>query len=272
VAFAVSVLCALSRSEAAQKQAEGEDAYYYQISGIVYIWEYDLKTHALGQERIPNAGLRFDIVGKAAPAAGSGQGLYHIIQFPAILSDEFVSDSKLVSKKDNGKYFAIRVDEFDAHLADGFIEKRYQTWSPRPTFGASLAVPFKLRFKTRGQNIKLNTDVTLGGYVGAKMRLDSSRPYYVSLIATLGLAFLPLNDNNNPPTDSMASKGDSTVVGVTGSVGLVMELSDFQLGILVGIDRAAGETGKDWIYNNKPWVSFSIGYAFFGSSEPKAAK
>jgi hypothetical protein len=139
-------------------------------------------------------------------------------------------------------------------------------------------VPFKVRFKTQGQNIKLNTDVTLGGYVGAKTRLDSSRPYYVSLIATLGLAFLPLNDNTNLSMDAMvsmdkmASKGDSTVVGVTGSVGFVIELSDFQLGVLAGIDRAAGEAGKDWIYNNKPWVSFSIGYAFFGSSEPKAAK
>jgi hypothetical protein len=85
-------------------------------------------------------------------------------------------------------------------------------------------------------------------------------------VLTLELSTLAINDNTiNTTTNSTTKNGDGLVLGITGSVGVVFQFDDFQVGLAAGMDRAAGELGKDWIYNNKGWVSFSIGFNFFGN-------
>jgi hypothetical protein len=159
------------------------------------------------------------------------------------------NNTNFVNSADNDKFFWIRKDELDNYMTDGFITKSYKTPNTNIAYGANISLPFKLRTETNGQNIKITPDLTLGGYLGMKWRISQT--------------------NNNPTSPN---KGDGTVLGITGSTGLVFQLSDFQFGLMLGWDRAAGEIGKDWIYNNKTWYSFSIGYSFLGNNADKDKK
>jgi hypothetical protein len=130
-----------------------------------------------------------------------------------------------------------------------------------------LAIPFKVRFGA-DRNLRIDTNVNIGGYVGWKFRMTHVRPYYISAVAAGGLALLPLNESSPDNASTM----ENTVVGLTGSIGVVFQLADFQLGLLVGIDHAAGDAGAGWAYNDKQWISVSLGYAFFGNSPPTHPK
>lgn len=273
-----------------QQQQSGEDPFFYKVSGLVYVQEYNSLTRSKTSNlKIPKEPLKFRIVSKETES--SDNSTYYVIQFLRIKpeSDETVKvtitgkgenktttrevlstlkgSSVFINSDDNDKYFWLRKDELDNYMADGFITKSYKTPNTNIAYGANISLPFKLRPETNGQNIKITPDLTLGGYLGIKWRISKTKPFYLTApIVTLGLATLSINDNSNTATPS---KGDGTVLGITGSTGLVFQLDDFQFGFMLGRDRAAGEIGKDWIYNNKTWYSFSIGYSFLGNNSDK---
>lgn len=284
------ILCFLIGISYGQQDQTIEDPYYYEISGLVYVKEFNTLTKTKTEiQKIPKEPLRFRIVSKEINAIDNST--FYIIQFLRIKSgsDETVKiivDGRWKNKKvtktvestlkgsaifinsdDNNKYFWIRKDELDNYMTDDFITKSYKTPNTDISYGANISLPFKLRTETNGQNIKITPDLTLGGYLGVKWRLSHTKPFYLTApVVSLGLATLSINDNNNPTTPN---KGDGTVLGITGSTGLVFQLNDFQFGLMLGWDRAAGEIGKDWIYNNKTWYSFSIGYSFLGNTKDK---
>ncbi len=263
----------------AQSQSQtNEDPFSYKINGLVYVKEFNSLTRSKTQtQKIPKTDLLFNIVSKEIES--SDNSTYYVIQFPPITDNTVTvagesitlkGNTNFVNSDDNDKYFWIRKDELDNYLEDGFIVKSYDIPNTRVTYGANISLPFKLRPKTDGQNIKITPEIMLGGYLGAKWRISRKEPFYLSLpIVTLGLATLNVNDNNNP---SNPDKGDGTVLGFTGTWGGVFQLNDFQFGFVMGWDRAAGEIGKDWIYNGKPWYSFSIGYTFIGDKPDKDKK
>jgi hypothetical protein len=287
------LFCFLASVAFGQQDQTGEDPFYYQISGLVYVKEFNTTTRAKTQtQKIPKEPLRFRIVSKEID--NTDNSTFYVIQFLRIKSESdetatitvdgkgkdkkitrtvtstLIGSTEFVNSGDNSKYFWIRKDELDNYMTDGFIAKSYKTPNVNISYGANISLPFKLRTETNGQNIKITPDLTLGGYLGLKWRLSHTKPFYVTLpVVSLGLATLSINDNNNPTTPN---KGDGTVLGITGSTGLVFQLSDFQFGLMLGWDRAAGEIGKDWIYNNKTWYSFSIGYSFLGNNSDKDKK
>ncbi len=263
-----------------------EDPYYYQVKGYVTVKEFDLSTRTKTTiQKTPMSPLRFKIVGEETDQ--TDHTTYYIIQFLAIKSESdetivttvtgprryrtktrrVVSTLKgsaiFINSDDNDKLFWLKKEELDSYITKGFIFKSYKIPSATVSYGANISLPFKLRSKTDGQNIKITPDLTLGGYLGVKWRLVHTKPYYVTApVISLGVATLSINDNN---TSTLPNKGDGAVLGITGSTGLVFQLDKFQFGLILGWDRAAGEIGKDWIYNNKTWYSFSIGYTFLGN-------
>ncbi len=270
-----TTLSLLSSFAFGQQTQTGEDPFYYQVSGLIYVKEFNAlereKTETL---KIPKEPLRFKIVSKEVNATDNST--FYVIKFLQInietgpLIESLRSNTFFVNSDDNNKFFWIRKDELDNYLADGFVTKSYKIPNAKIAYGANISLPFKLRTKTSGQNIKITPDLTLGGYLGIKWRISHTMPFYVTApIVSLGLATLSLNDNNNPTTPN---KGDGTVLGITGSTGLVFQLNDFQFGFMLGRDKAAGEIGKDWIYNNKTWYSFSIGYSFLGNNSENDKK
>jgi hypothetical protein len=254
-----------------------EDPYNYKVEGLVYVKEFnEAKKEKDAIQRIPKEPLKFRIVGKEVDKIDNSS--FYIIRFLPIDGDKdyikqgdkkfkLRGDKLYINSEDNNKYFWLRKDEFDNYMTENFITKSYKTFIPKITYGANISLPFKLRTSIDGENIRITPDITLGGYLGTKWRLSSTIPFYVNFpVVSLGLATLSINDNNNT---SSTNKGDGTVLGITGSTGFVFQITDFEMGFMVGWDRASGELGKDWIYNGKAWYSFSIGYSFFGNNTDK---
>lgn len=270
-----------------QQNQEYHENFYYQIDGLVYVNNYDLIHRTrLPARSIPKSGLKFEIVRTEINPATSDK--FYVIQFLPInkLSDHIgaspTTTGKLFWKKttygsftlkpefsgfinstNNSDYYWIKATEFEQLLGDKYVYKKYRVWRPSIAYGAQVSLPFKLRPGNDSLNIKITPDLTLGGYMGLRFRMSYTKPYYVIPNITLGLASLGVNDNTSPNSD----QGDGSVLGITGSAGLVFRFNDFQVGLMTGKDWAAGEIAKDWIYQGEWWYSFSIGYPFFGNKK-----
>ena len=115
----------------------------------------------------------------------------------------------------------------------------------------ALAIPFKFQLS----NGDLTAGGSLGPYVGYRQRwLFVPSSILISLGATAVPTVAP-----SLPTDPQPGNIKS-VFGVSASAGVVLEIvNNFQAGLLFGIDHASD---KSYAYQDKGWISFSIGYGF----------
>lgn len=113
----------------------------------------------------------------------------------------------------------------------------------------ALTLPFKLRFSPS----QISSNASIGPYIGYKTALGYD--WHVSFIGTFGLAGISLNDVN--------SKDVENVLGFTYGAGCIFNYkSKFQLGFVAGADFIGGDKGKNWSYENKPWLSLAAGFTF----------
>lgn len=124
-----------------------------------------------------------------------------------------------------------------------------------------MTIPFKLRPKQDTVKFQMTTDVTLGTYIGFKKRISRQEKNFIVIPATLGLSFINVNSN----VTSNKQTQNSMVPGITASTGIVFDLNGFNIGFVLGRDFASS-VGSDWIYHNKTWYSFAVGYSFFSQS------
>lgn len=167
---------------------------------------------------------------------------------------------------DNNKTYLIRQTEFEENERDGTIFKEYDIWEPSLGYGAQILVPFKLRPKINEDNLRITPEVQLGGYLSMRFRFDKRRSRYLHLpFVTAGVSGLGINNDNK--IDESTNTGEGLVMGTTFTIGSAIELGAFQLGVMMGWDKAGGEIGKDWIYNGRPWYSFGIGFTFLNKEK-----
>ena len=233
-----------------------KDTIYHSNTGFLIFPDYDV-IDVSGEDYIilsyPNYknGTQFNVSKRSVVAMLAGQSAVHI--------DIVSKDNSGKTKYINGKKLAIKKADFDA------LDKtdHYSTsWKKRRNYDLSfgvLTVPFKLRPKIDSTNFNLTTDITLGPYFGLTKRLSSSRRFYMTIPATLGLSFINIDNNN---TSNVNFDSDIGVVpGITWSTGLIFQLEDFNIGFVLGQDYASG-VGENWRYNGELWYSFAIGYNF----------
>lgn len=94
-------------------------------------------------------------------------------------------------------------------------------------------------------------DATIGPYLGRLWRLDKRRNIFWGLTATAGLSFLDIA--NNTTSGIRPDDPDDIVLGLSWSVGTMLEIEVFTVGVVFG---------ADWDYNGYTWLSFSIGHHF----------
>jgi hypothetical protein len=278
LAWMVSASLWSSRAEAAQSN---EDIEYYSVEGLIYLRAFhQVNGVNLASTRIPEQKLEFrvlgditaDSTGKVVANGTQGGVGYTVIRFYSISAsgDTYKGNALYVNSDDNDKLFALTSSDFSQLAQNGQIRKRTAvTWKPGLTFGAALSLPFKLRRHSSEHNRDITTDVSLGGYVGPRWRLHSTRQYFVSAVGTLGISLLPIHDD---VTTDDTSTGTSTVPGLTFSFGAIIELESFQLGLMAGKDYASGDLGSTWIYNAEWWFSLSIGFKFIGGDVTPSTK
>lgn len=128
--------------------------------------------------------------------------------------------------------------------------------------GGQLTIPFKIRPKAEHGTFRLTTDVTLGAFIGLTRKLSEKKEHYLTIPLTAGLTFINLNDNNTAMEFAAADSGETDVVpGLSWSSGILLQLDQYNLGIIFGKDYAS-EVGDQWLYHRKMWWSFGLGFSF----------
>ncbi len=137
--------------------------------------------------------------------------------------------------------------------------EKYWLWRNAHVTGGQLTLPFKIRKSPENHTFRLTTDVTLGGYVGYTRKLTAKKDFFLTVPLTAGLTFINLNSSN---TSLDRIEADAEVIpGLTWSTGLILQMEQFNLGLLFGKDYAS-EVGDQWQYHGKLWWSFGIGFVF----------
>lgn len=121
----------------------------------------------------------------------------------------------------------------------------------------NVLTPVKLRFGP----FDFTKDITLGSTFGLKYTLGKRQSAAVAGLLGIGVSTLSI--------DSLSSRGKTTraveLLAFTASLGVVLEFGNAQVGVFSGLDfiSNANQARYDWIYRNKPWVSFGLGYSIF---------
>ncbi len=160
-----------------------------------------------------------------------------------------------LSKDYNGKLLCIQKGEFDKLRFTKIYNRKVHLT------GGLLTLPFKFRSKVNDTPRSMTTDVTLGPYIGARMRLLKKSDFFLTVPLTAGLTFINVNDSNTNPNNPQ-SNDNAIVPGFTLGSGLVFQLNKYEIGFIGGWDWGTGKAGSEWIYDAKPWISFAIGYSF----------
>lgn len=259
------------------QQTQNIEEEYYIVKGLAYVKEYDIYTKLQTEIlRIPREGLKFKIVGFQNNSLNPSEDLI-IIKFFGITYDPFYrysgvdsvnNTSIYLTKEDNASYFWMKRAEFENHIKDEIICFHKATIFDSFTKGTSLSYgiffsfPLKYRSAKNGVNDKITQSINFETYLGVKFRISNTEPLYIMPVATIGISNFFIDNDVNYSENPI---GDGVILGVTGSVGIMLKYSDFQLGANVGIDKASGEIGKNWLYNDELWYGISIGYTFLGN-------
>lgn len=199
-----------------------------------------LKTHA------PQLGLLQWLTSRSTPAGGTAEG-----------GEGRGIDSHEV------QYLCLDKDTFDELTTEEAITKKYHWGSSGAVYGLNLTLPIKIRPAIAGFNTTLSQNIEIGGLLGWRWRLSQTLDYHVDFpVVSVGLANLEIEKGRAPA----AMDGNAQSMGITTSTGVILELNDFQLGIMVGVDRATGDVGRDWVYNGRVWYAFGLGYSFLKNS------
>lgn len=103
-----------------------------------------------------------------------------------------------------------------------------------------LFVPFKMR------SGDLYADSEIGPYVSYK----SEKLEY---LLNVGISQIAVSE--------VGTKDVQTKTGLTAAVGINFEVSrNWDVAILAGVDHLSGDEGDSWEYQDKHWLSFSIGF------------
>ena len=229
-------------------------------------------TRELSDEfKLAPSGFKFEIV--SIRKSNDKDKEYNIVEisFPKLESKNSdstqanVKTSNLyINPKDNGSIFWMKEAEFNDLKEKKFIREYRRRRYPSIAYGPSISLPFKVRPKVQNQHMKITPEVALGGYVGPKIWLSRYSDVALIPVFTLAVSALGINDNNtiNETLPAGKESPDALILGITGSIGAVLQYEQFQMGFMIGKDKASGEFGKNWIYNDEKWYSFSIGFKF----------
>lgn len=135
-------------------------------------------------------------------------------------------------------------------------------WQTVHVTGGQLTIPFKIRPQKQNGTFRLTTDVTLGFYIGATKRLNEKKEYFLTVPLTAGLTFININsDNTTLDMTASSDDGADVVPGLTWSTGLILQLDQYNIGLIFGKDYAS-DVGNQWMYHRKWWWSFGLGFSF----------
>jgi len=231
----------------------------------VVVYAYDLITGKADPltVKIANPNLIFNQIGDVRPDDQLGQ-VYVIQILPINSSNDYLKgNTTKINSDNNNQFFCIK----SADYKEPAIKKRYKTWlyNSKPNVG-TLVVPIKMRPKQGDVPFDFTTDFTLGSSFGYSFRMSHYQPNYLSIVGVFGVTSVGVDSTT---TKGTITQPNTKLSAITPGIGVIAEISNFQIGAVVGWDIVGGVTGENWIYNGKTWFSFGIGYQFLRKSDEK---
>jgi len=115
----------------------------------------------------------------------------------------------------------------------------------------TLVVPFKIQL-TKAHAFAGSS--TIGAYLGYRLPIHALG-FQLTPVIFAGASNIATSETTGGATNSQ------TVAGLTYGFGLIGTIKDsFHMGIVLGADHV--DTAQPYLYNDRPWLSFEIGYSF----------
>lgn len=233
------------------------------ISHIV-VYGYDLAnaTSVPATKKVANPNIKFRQIGGMRDDANLGE--IYVIQFsidnePSEIQND--NNKVNIASTSKGEFYCVKSVEYN----ETTIKKRYKTWAynQRANIG-TLVIPIKFRSQRQGVPFDYTTDFTIGPSFGYSFRTSHYQPNYLNIV---GVAALTSVGVDSITTKGYIKEANTKLSAVTIGFGAVAEVSNFQIGAVIGWDYIGGRPGQHWIYNGKSWFSFAIGYQFIRKTE-----
>lgn len=262
------------------QEQKSNERFYFKAAPAVAFQEFNVQAGTIIRAKRTNAFLKFYVLDNTPVTIGGVDYIqvrfYDISEEDASMKVWDATNSNQVALKgnsfyinsaDNGKIFLVEANKIV--VENESVQKVYRRFTKQPViYGANLTAPFKLRPKIGEKNYTFSPEVNVGGYVGLSIRLSRTEPIFLNA-PVVGLGFSSININDESHAEGEGVKQNGMAWGLTSSYGVVFQLYDFQIGFLLGHDFVSGDIGKNWIYNQMPWYSFSIGFSFLGGGKAK---
>lgn len=232
---------------------------------VIYKYNFTADSAIISEYLVVLKGIKFRTIGKSR--ADKNLGPITIVQFTKIKENKlFDQDRSILNSKTQGdfEFFCVKTENLESSS-----RKKYFTWKNnlKPSIG-TLVVPIKIRPKIQDKNgLKIpstfSTDFTLGSSFGISARISPYKAHYLSLVGVFGVTTVGADSS----TTEGFLENDSKLAAITPGLGLIADFDGFQIGLVLGTDIVAGDVSEKWIYNNKLWFSFGIGYQFLKKKE-----
>jgi hypothetical protein len=133
----------------------------------------------------------------------------------------------------------------------------------------AITIPFKYWFKNNAKEIQNNTstEINAGVYVGRKW--GRKRFYYDSSINHESASFIlaafggpsKIELTKEMTRDSSEFRGNSNELALSLGSGAMYSYRDFNIGLFGGWDLPMSTAGRNWMYANRFWFGFGIGFS-----------
>lgn len=135
--------------------------------------------------------------------------------------------------------------------------------------GIPITIPIKYRFNAPSNKTPYALNASISYAFGYKIRVNND-PYKDNFFRILPLV-VGFSTDTYLAKDSISKPGykGETSVALNMAIGLTYEVSNkFNVGLFFGKDKMFSSQ-KDWIYQNKSWLGFGLGYKFAATKEEK---
>lgn len=177
---------------------------------------------------------------------------YAVIRFVLFKSTKLIDEFDLEEDYTKYKYFVITKAQLD--------------FNTRPIYGndislsvGSVLIPIKLRTSP----FYFSKDFSLGSTIGLRFLIQPRTNIYFNTLLGMGVSSITLDS----ATTSGRILKTAEVLAFTPSFGGVLEFGNAQVGFFTGLDilPSLNPETEDWIYKNKLWLSFGIGFSLYGA-------
>lgn len=148
----------------------------------------------------------------------------------------------------------------EADLDDKVIQSVYKTYQAT-VFGSVLTAPFKGRLKiANAKGDFIDGSFNAGATIGYRFTRDGKSISYFAPIVFGQVTTLNFTSANNTSIkDLNTTQGGG---GYSYGFGILFKFAGITPGIVLGFDHAFGDNGATFVYQDKPWLSFSLNFDF----------